>query len=118
MTRPDLRRSLRYDVQLPCQASSPFRAFDVLRGVTANMSRNGLLLRLEPTSRSRTMPQLGHAARILLRLPGPAAALGRCVECLGRVVRVEDGGDTSSVAFEFRRFQFSETSASGDSDLE
>jgi hypothetical protein len=47
MTQPELRRSLRYDVQLPCQASSPFRAFDRLRGVTANVSRNGLLLRLD-----------------------------------------------------------------------
>ena len=108
MTQPELRRSLRYDVQLPCQASSPFRAFDRLRGVTANVSRNGLLLRLEGDPAPRAMPQLGHAARILLRLPGGAESRARFVECLGRVVRVEEREDARAVAFEFRRFQFSE----------
>ncbi len=108
MTRPELRRSTRYEVQLHCQASSPFRAFERLSGVTANVSRNGLLLRLEGEAGQRAMPQLGHAARIVLRLPGGPSPEPRYVECLGRVVRVEQHEDAPAVAFEFRRFQFSE----------
>jgi hypothetical protein len=118
MTRPDLRRSLRYDVQLPCQAISPFRAFDRLRGVTANMSRNGILLRVEGDAQPRTMPQLGHAARIMLKLPGTTSPHGRFVECLGRVVRIEQRDNSQCVAFEFRRFQFSEGDLSAGSDAE
>lgn len=117
MSRPELRRSTRYDVQLPCQASSPFKAFDRLSGVTANVSRNGLLLRLVGDPAPRTLPQLGHAARIVLRLPGEPSTEPRYVECLGRVVRVEEREDGRSVAFEFRRFQFSEGEpAAGDAE--
>ena len=105
MTSPDLRRGTRFEVQLPCQVYSPAKAFEDLSGVTLNMSRCGLLLALEETGSPTRLPQVGQAARILLELP-PAASDRRCVECLGRVVRIGQGADSLRVAFEYRRFQF------------
>jgi len=99
----DLRRGVRYVVELPCQVFSPLRAFANLTGVTQNMSRSGLLLALQQADTPPRLPEVGQAARIVLELPR-AAAERRCVECLGRVVRVDR--DSTSVAFEFRRYQF------------
>ena len=106
MTQPELRHKVRYDIQLPCEASSPFKAFDRLRGVTANVSRHGVLLLIERGATPGVMPRLGHAARILLRLPRSEEPRARYVECLGRVVRLEDREDARAVAFEFQRFEF------------
>jgi hypothetical protein len=105
MIQSDQRRGMRYDVQLPCQVLSPFRAFGDLSGVTLNMSRNGLLLSLDRGGLNFTLPQVGHAARLLLQLPAAGAAQNRYLECLGRVVRIEDSASLR-VAFEFKRFQF------------
>jgi len=110
MTPPELRRGVRYEVQLPCQVESPFHAFQQLSGTTVNMSRNGLLLSVEKDETEGSLPEVGHAARILLELPAGGASRGRCVECLGRVVRVNGPNPWTQVAFEFRRFQFTEFS--------
>ncbi len=99
----DLRRGLRYEVRLPCQVFSPLRAFENLSGVTLNMSRSGVLLTLEQTDPPSRLPVVGQVARIVLELPRSTHER-RCVECRGRVVRVDK--DSTSVAFEFRRFQF------------
>ncbi|HSW49852.1 MAG TPA: PilZ domain-containing protein [Bryobacteraceae bacterium] len=98
-----MRRGVRYDVRLQCQVFSPTRVFEELTGVTQNMSRSGLLLALEQTESTARLPEVGQAARIVLELPRSAPER-RCVECLGRVVRVDR--DLPSVAFEFRRYQF------------
>ena len=103
MMSRDLRRRVRYEVRLRCQVFSPAGAFENLSGVTRNMSRCGLLVGLEQTDPLSRLPVAGQAARIVLELPGSAPEQ-RCVECRGRVVRVDR--DSPSVAFEFQRFQF------------
>lgn len=105
MQSPDLRRGTRYEVQLPCQVYSPARVFGNLSGVTLNISRSGLLLALEEAESPAHLPQVGHAARIVLELPR-AASGRRYVECLGRVVRVGREAEAYRIAFEFRRYQF------------
>jgi len=106
--RHDQRRNARYEVQLRCEVLSPFRAFDKLAGVTLNMSRVGLLFSLKEAEEGHVLPQIGHAARIMVQLPGPGRKPGRCVECLGRVVRLEEQDDSRRIAIEFRRHQFTE----------
>lgn len=104
----DQRRNARYEVQLRCEVLSPFRAFDKLAGVTLNMSRVGLLFSLEEAAEGRLLPHIGHAARIVVQLPGSGGEPGRCVECLGRVVRLEGQDDSRRIAIEFRRHQFTD----------
>ncbi len=108
MTRHDQRRNARYEVQLPCEVWSPFRAFEKLAGVTLNMSRVGLLFSVGEAVETHLLPQIGHAARIVVQLPGRGPEQGRCVECLGRVVRLEEQEDSRRIAIEFRRHQFTE----------
>ena len=110
MVAHDQRRNLRFDVRLPCELWSPFRAFDTLSGVTLNMSRVGLLFSPEQDLEGRLLPQVGHAARVVLRLPGSGQDSARCVECLGRVVRLEEEEDSRRIALEFRRYQFTSPS--------
>jgi len=75
------------------------------------MSRSGMLLALEPGGTPVQLPVVGQAVRIVLELP--RAEVGqRCVECLGRVVRVGQEEEALRVAFEFRRFQFTECNSS------
>lgn len=99
----DQRRGMRYAVRLSCQVFSPGKVFGDLTGVTQNMSRSGLLLDLEANGSQPVLPQVGQAARILLELPR-SEPQRRCVECLGRVVRVDR--QSPAVAFEFRRVAF------------
>jgi hypothetical protein len=99
----DQRRGVRYEVRLPCQVSSPGKVFGDLMGVTHDMSRLGLLLELEQKGFPDRYPKVGQAARILLELPRRASEK-RCIECLGRVVRVDR--EALAVAFEFRRVIF------------
>lgn len=106
MLHHDQRMNPRFDVRLQCELWSPFRAFDTLSGVTVNMSRVGLLFSPEHSLEGRLLPQVGHAARVVLQLPGPADVSARCVECLGRVVRLEEEEDSRRIALEFRRYQF------------
>ncbi len=104
----DYRRGVRYEVRLSCQVSSPGKVFADLTGVTQNMSRSGLLLELEQDESAARLPEVGQAARILLELPR-ATLERRCVECLGRVVRIDRKGP--AVAFEFRRVTFTGSSS-------
>ena len=106
MIRHDQRRNTRFEVHLPCELWSPFQAFDMLSGVTVNMSRIGLLFSPEDPLEGRLLPKVGHAARVVLQLPGSGQRRGRCVECLGRVVRLEEQENSRRIALEFRRYQF------------
>ena len=103
MMARELRRGLRYEVQLPCQVFSPAKSFATFSGVTQNMSRSGLLLALEQAEPASHLPEVGQAVRIVLELPRTVPER-RCVECLGRVVRIDR--DFPSIAFELRRYQF------------
>ena len=102
------RRNPRFDVHLPCELWSPFRAFDTLSGVTVNMSRVGLLFSPEQDLAGCLLPQVGHAARVVLQLTGSGQESARCVECLGRVVRLEEEESSRRIALEFRRYQFTD----------
>ena len=106
MTTSDLRRGERYPVQLVCRISSPLEAFGDLSGVTLNMSRSGLLVSLDEAGSPQPMPVVGQSARITLQLPRSPGPQRRCIECVGHVVRLGQGAEAHSVAFELRRYEF------------
>ena len=114
MAIPDARRGKRFQVQLPCEVSSPSRVFGNLSGVTQNMSRSGVLAAFRNTEISRPMPRVGDVARIVVELPLDAALGRRCVEGLGYVVRM--GQNPGQVAFEFRRSRFCPCDSVGNSE--
>ncbi len=106
MTEHEQRRNRRFEVQLRCELWSPFQDFDTLHGVTVNMSRFGVVFAPDEGLEDRLLPQVGHAARVVLHLPRPAQEMARCVECLGRVVRLDAQESLRRIALEFRRCQF------------
>jgi hypothetical protein len=108
MNTPDLRRDARYDVQLICRVSSPFETFGDLSGVTLNMSRSGMLVSFDEVQPLQLMPVVGQPARITLELPRSPSPQRRCIECVGRVVRLGEGAESRCVAFELRRYEFRE----------
>ena len=106
MTQLDLRRDMRYEVQLSCRISSPLRSFSEVAGVTLNMSRSGLLAVFGEAGSADVNPSVGAPVRIRVELPGPHGKPSRCVECLGRVARVGDESAPRQVAVALQRYQF------------
>ena len=106
MTTLDLRRGERYPVQLICRISSPLETFGDLSGVTLNISRSGLLISLDEAGSPQPMPVVGQAARITLELPQLPSSQRRCIECLGHVVRLGQGTEAHSVAFDLKSYEF------------
>ncbi len=70
------------------------------------MSRNGLLATFETREFMQSLLELGGTARVIVELPGSANLPRRCLECMGRVVRVEQGSASRKVAFELERLEF------------
>jgi hypothetical protein len=110
----DLRRGTRYLVQLLCRVTSPLQAFGDLSGMTLNMSRSGVLISFPEAGPRQVIPNIGAPARILVELPHPPQSSPRCLDCLGRVVRVDQRDAACHVAFVVRRFEFREPPAGED----
>jgi len=70
------------------------------------MSRSGLLVALDEAGPLRPMPQVGQPARITLQLPPTPSSQRRCIECAGHVVRLGQGAEARSVAFDLKRYEF------------
>jgi hypothetical protein len=112
MTSLDARRSTRFPVRLACHVASPSRTFDELPGVTLNMSRSGLLATFEESEFEQFLPELGGTVRVIVELPGSTNLPRRCLECMGHVVRVEQGPASRRIAFELERLDFRDAAPS------
>ena len=106
MTSLDARRAMRFPIRLACHVGPSSRPSDELPGITLNMSRNGLLATFEQREFMQSLLELGGTARVIVELPGSANLPRRCLECMGRVVRVEQGPASQKVAFELERLEF------------
>ncbi len=106
MTSLDARRAMRFPIRLACHVAPPSQVLDELPGITLNMSRNGLLATFEQREFMQSLLELGGTARVIVELPGSANLPRRCLECMGRVVRVEQGPASQKVAFELERLEF------------
>jgi len=107
MGKLDQRHATRFDLQLRCRVFSPFRAFSDFSGVTANLSRTGVLVRMDAAEPDQRTPTVGDAARIVLELPGNAAVAPKCLDCEATVVRADALRKGSwEYGFRIRRIQF------------
>jgi len=107
MAKLDRRHAIRFDLQLKCRVFSPFRAFSDFSGVTANMSRTGVLVHTDAIEPDQRMPTVGNAARIVFELPRNAAVPPKCLDCEATVVRIDALENGSwEYGFRIRRIQF------------
>jgi flavin reductase (DIM6/NTAB) family NADH-FMN oxidoreductase RutF len=102
----ELRRGTRYPVQLECTLSPCFTPAASLPGWTVNMSNCGILVSLDAAERLPPTAGVGEYAQVALELTrGPY--LRECwLDCMCRVVRVDEQAGAHLVALDVRRYHF------------
>jgi hypothetical protein len=102
----DRRNKLRHRMQRPCRVAAADAPSGEMTGVTADISRSGMLVRLPGMTAEDFLPKVGETARIVIDLPPSANYAPRSLECTARVVRVADSsGDEPAMAFEIQRMK-------------
>jgi len=102
----DRRQETRHAVERPCRIALESPPLDELTGVTTNLSRSGMLVRLSDFTMLGELPKIGEQARVVIDLPPSAKFAPRTLECFVRVVRAEESpGDAPALAFEVQRMQ-------------
>lgn len=106
MSSNERRRGYRFDMRLTCRVSFPRKASDKVSGTTQDVSRSGLLI-LFPENELPKVPAVGDMARIVLDLPKAPDSSPKCLDCMARVVRINDAElGHRLVAFEVRSMRF------------
>jgi hypothetical protein len=102
----DRRQELRHLVERPCRVASTALPEGGITGVTANVSRSGMLVRFPGAEGAGLLPMVGEPARIVMDLPSPMKFSPRALECVASAVRVLDPEKESpAVAFEIYRMK-------------
>jgi len=88
------RRNARLDISLECRLSSPRLGAASLAGVTENMSRGDMLVRIGETDKDAALPVPGDPVIVEIDLPANHAFGRKCMQCQTTVVRVSgyEGG--------------------------
>jgi len=109
----DRRRGYRFDLRLKCRVSRLWSKSKAFPGVTENFSRSGILVRFSSVEAVELCSNRVSPVKIVVELPQSPSFPGRCLECMGYVVRIAEA-DTPAplVAFEIGRIQVKDTSAS------
>jgi PilZ domain-containing protein len=98
------RRGRRFELALKCHVWLPSAPAAEVSGVTVDISRSGLLVKLSLNDMTSRLPKPGEAVKIELDLPHSPNILQRCLECMTRAVRLAGGElDHPSLAFELCR---------------
>jgi hypothetical protein len=102
----DRRTDPRLELQLPCHIPASRGRSRVLVGVTANISRGGLLV-LWNSKEAARVPKLGELVELEVELPANHSFGRKCLYCQATAVRVAsvDGGCTT-VAFQIHQMKF------------
>jgi hypothetical protein len=105
----DRRTDPRLELQLPCHIPASRGRSRVLVGVTANISRGGLLV-LWNSKEAARVPKLGELVELEVELPANHSFGRKCLYCQATAVRVAsvDGGCTT-VAFQIHQMKFRES---------
>ncbi len=100
----DRRQEPRHAVERPCRIALESPPSDELTGVTTNLSRSGMLVRVAPLTMLGELPRIGEQARVVIDLPPSEKFAPRTLECFVRVVRAEGSADDApALAFEVQR---------------
>ncbi len=113
----DRRHKLRHRLQRPCRVAAAEAPFSEITGITADISRSGMLVQLPGMVSDDFLPKVGETARIVIDLPPSANYAPRSLECTARVVRVAGSDkDKPALAFEIQRMQIRDRPEPGDRD--
>ena len=113
----DRRHKLRHRLQRPCRVAAAAAPLGEITGITADISRSGMLVQLPGTATDDFLPKVGETARIIIDLPPSANYAPRSLECTARVVRVAGSDkDKPALAFEIQRMQIRDRLEPGDRD--
>jgi hypothetical protein len=102
----DRRLDPRLELQLPCHLPALRGKARVLVGVTANISRGGLLVLWSQKEAAR-LPKLGELVELEVELPANHSFGRKCLYCQATAVRIAsaDGGPVT-VAFQIHQMKF------------
>lgn len=103
----DRRADPRVDVRLPCHLEMTRSKSRLFVGVTANMSRSGILVAWNADSGPAELPSPGDLLSVDIELPANHAFGRRCMHCQTVVARVTGGADGKLlVALHVSQMQF------------
>ena len=102
----DLRRGVRYPVELECRVSALRDPAVSESGKTLNMSSCGVLVAFDPARPAQVRLRVGKPARVVVELPNAPYFRGCWLECTCRVVRVGELEGAQLVAFDVKRYRF------------
>jgi c-di-GMP-binding flagellar brake protein YcgR len=107
MPSSNRRRTFRFSLKLKCRVFSPFRTFTGFAGVTENISRTGILVRLTDATANKRLPVVGNSARIVIDLPDNMNFSQKYLDCEATIVRAgPPEGDCLELGLRVRRMQF------------
>jgi c-di-GMP-binding flagellar brake protein YcgR len=107
MPNSERRRTFRFSFRLSCRVFSPYHNFSEFAGITENVSRYGILVRLTNATPDKRLPMIGSSARILVDLPSDKGRPPKYLDCEGAVVRVGELVEGErELGFRVRRMQF------------
>jgi hypothetical protein len=97
----DRRNDFRHAFERACRVTPANTPQLEVVGLTTNVSRSGMLVKLPRAAFPAGMPKVGEFARVCIDLPSSGGFPPRSLECSARVVRIEPGEtDQQEVAFE------------------
>lgn len=100
------RRWDRRDVRLTCYVATDGSGAHRVTGVSENISRRGILLRLHEEALAPDSIAVGGSATVDVELPAEHALAPRCMHCEGRVVRIASHNAEVEIAVRVDTMQF------------
>jgi hypothetical protein len=97
----DRRQDFRHAFQRPCRVTPATNPQDEVGGITTDVSRSGMSVRIPAAACAPNVPAQGDFARVVIDLPSSGKFSPRSLECTTRVVRIaKDENGEQHVAFE------------------
>ena len=100
------RKRDRSDLKLVCHIGSPTLGGERLTAVSENISRNGVLLRLDNRGIPPKSIEVGRTATVEMELPTEPPLEPRCIRCEGEVVRICSRNGEVEIAMQFNNVEF------------
>ncbi|MEN6608445.1 MAG: PilZ domain-containing protein [Bryobacteraceae bacterium] len=107
MQPSERRQGIRFPLKLTCQVTFPFKNQCSFSGVTENLSRDGVLIRVRRENTHESSLRVGDWVRIALDLPDGESLPDRYLGCEATLSRISDGGpDALYLAFRIDQMDF------------
>lgn len=114
MRQADRRSGTRFPLRLSCRVEFPFKSQCNFEGISENLSRDSVLIRVPEGRVLKSALRVGDWVRILLDLPHAPNLPARCLGCEATLARIADGGpDSVFLAFQIDQMEFCDRQDNG-----